>query len=139
MSETVRFGVSLDMTLLDRFDKLIGKMGYENRSEAIRDLIREKLVQEEWQAPAGETFGIAFLVYDHETLSLDKRLTDTQHKYLNNIVSSLHVHIDEHNCLEAVVLKGSGKTVRAIGEKLASMRGIKYGKLSMGTTGQHVR
>jgi CopG family nickel-responsive transcriptional regulator len=139
MAETVRFGVSLDMDLLDGFDKLIRKMGYDNRSEAIRDLIREKIVQEEWQEPAGETFGIAFLVYDHEALSLDKRLTDTQHNHVGHIVSTLHVHIDESNCVEVVMLKGPGKTIRAIGEKLVSMRGIKYGKLTMGTTGQQVR
>lgn len=138
MSETVRFGVSLDSDLLDSFDRLIRKTGYDNRSEAIRDLIREKLVQEEWQAPTGETFAVAFLVYDHHAMSLDKRLTDAQHDHLDHIVSCLHVHVDEHNCLEIVVLKGPGRTVRSVAESLISMRGIKYGKLCMGTSGEHV-
>ena len=138
MSDTVRFGVSLSMDLLDRFDALIRRMGYDNRSEAIRDLIREKLVQEEWEAPAGETFGAVLLVYDHENMSLDSRLTDLEHEHLEHIVSSLHIHIDQHNCLELVVLRGAGPDVRSVGEKLVSMRGIKYGKLNMGTTGKHV-
>ncbi len=138
MSDTVRFGVSLSIDLLDRFDALINKIGYESRSEAIRDLIREKLVEEEWEAPSEETFGVVFLVYDHHASSLDSRLTDAQHKFLGNVISSLHVHVDEHNCLEVVVLRGPGKQVRAMGEKLASMRGIKYGKLNMGTTDRHV-
>ena len=139
MQKITRFGVSIDQKLLEHFDEKISSEGYLNRSEAIRDLIREKLIQEEWQAPAGETFGIAFLVYDHEALSLDRRLTDTQHDHIAHIVSTLHVHIDESNCVEVVMLKGPGKTIRAIGEKLVSMRGIKYGKLTMGTTGQQVR
>ncbi len=138
MAKTVRFGVSLDADLLDSFDALIRKMGYENRSEAIRDLIREKLVQEQWQEPAGETFGVVFLVYDHEALSMDRRLTQMQHKSLGNVVSTVHVHIDEHNCLEVVVLRGPGRQVRSIGEKLVSMRGVKYGKFNLGTTGRHV-
>jgi len=138
MSETVRFGVSLSMDLLDRFDQLLSRIGYDNRSEAIRDLIREKIVEEEWESPKEETFGVVFVVYDHHALSLDSRLTDVQHEFLDNIVADLHVHIDEQNCLEVVVVRGPGKRVRAIGERLISMRGIKYGKLNLGTSGQHV-
>jgi len=136
MSETVRFGVSLNINLLDRFDALIRRMGYENRSEAIRDLIREKLVQEEWQEPDGEAFGIVFLVYDHHTMSLDRRLLDLQHKYAAHVISSLHIHIDEHTCVEVVALRGNGQKVRSLGEKLVSMRGVKFGRLNLGTTGE---
>jgi len=136
MGETVRFGVSLDLDLLDQFDALIRRMGYDNRSEAVRDLIRDKLVQEEWETPAGDTFGVVFLLYDHEAMSLDSRLTDLEHRFLKNVVSSLHVHLDERNCLEVVVLRGTGKQVRSMGEKLVSVRGVKYGKLSMGLAGR---
>ena len=136
MPETVRFGVSLDIELLDKFDALLKKMGYDNRSEAIRDLIREKMVQEEWETPTGEAFGVVFMVYEHEALSLDSRLTDLEHKFFKNIVSSVHVHLDEGNCLEVVVLRGQGKAVRSMGEKLISLRGVKYGKLGMGTVSQ---
>ncbi|MBS3764038.1 MAG: nickel-responsive transcriptional regulator NikR [Planctomycetes bacterium] len=136
MSETVRFGVSLSMQLLDNFDKLIRKKGYENRSEAIRDLIREELVEEEWATSETENFGILFLVYDHHEMSVDTRLLDAQHEHVGEVISSLHIHIDHHNCLEIIVLKGPGKEVRAFGEKLISMRGVKYGKLNLGTTGK---
>lgn len=138
MSDTVRFGVSLDMSLLDEFDDLIRGLGYDNRSEAIRDLIREKLVEEEWEAPDQEIFGIVFLVYDHHEMSVDKRLTEEQHHSHGNVISTLHVHIDENNCMEIVVLKGSGKDIRDFGRNLIAMRGVKYGKLNLGTTGRQV-
>jgi CopG family nickel-responsive transcriptional regulator len=138
VSETVRFGVSLDIDLLDKFDALIRRMGYENRSEAIRDLIREKLIEQEWEAPDEEVFGVTFLVYDHHAMSVEKRLTEEQHREFGRVISSLHIHIDEHNCLEIVILKGNGREVRRMGEKMLSMRGVKYGRLNLGTTGRHV-
>ena len=138
MSDTVRFGVSLDMDLLDQFDGLIERMGYDNRSEAIRDLIRGKLVQEQWQAPKEETFAVVLLVYDHHAMSVDKRLTEAQHRSHERVVGALHVHIDEQNCLEIIVLRGPGQEIRSIGERLMSMRGVRYGKLNMGTSGRHV-
>jgi len=132
MGETVRFGVSLSAELLERFDRLIARMGYENRSEAIRDLIREKLVQQEWEAPKAETFAVVLLVYDHHAMSVDRRLIDAQHRSHSRVVSTMHVHLDEENCLEIVVLKGPGQAIRALGEKLISMRGVKYGKINLG-------
>ena len=139
MGETVRFGVSLDIDLLDDFDALIKRMGYENRSEAIRDLIRDKLVQEEWRAPRDETFAAVFIVYDHDAMAVDKRLTNLQHEQFGRVVSCLHVHVDEHNCLEVIVLKGPGEEIRRLGEGLVGMRGVKYGKLNMGTSGKKMR
>jgi CopG family nickel-responsive transcriptional regulator len=138
MSETVRFGVSLNSDLLDRFDALIRRMGYENRSEAIRDLIRDKLVHEEWEEPQEPCFGVVLLVYDHHTMNLDRRLIDTQHEHVGQIISSLHIHIDEDNCAEVVVLRGNGQEVRKIGERLMSMKGVKFSRLNMGTTGRHL-
>ncbi len=135
MSETVRFGVSLGLGLLDRFDGLIRKMGYENRSEAIRDLIRDKLVHEQWEEANGEAFGVVFLVYDPGLTGLDRRLMEIQHKFAGRVVSTLHVHIDEQNCLEVAVLRGPGPEVRTIGNRLVSMRGVKFGRLNMGATG----
>jgi CopG family nickel-responsive transcriptional regulator len=139
MSDTVRFGVSLNMSLLDEFDDLIKNLGYDNRSEAIRDLIRQKLVEEEWQAPEKETFGVVFLVYDHHEMSVDKRLNEEQHHHHKDVISTMHVHIDENNCMEIVILRGEGKDIQAFGRRLISMRGVKYGKLNLGTTGQQVR
>ncbi len=109
MSKLVRFGVSLDETLLNKFDPLIARLGYKSRSEAIRDLIRERLVAEEWQADKTPAMGVLSLVYSHEVRELSKKLTDIQHHHLGIILSTTHIHMDEHNCLEVVILKGTGK------------------------------
>jgi CopG family nickel-responsive transcriptional regulator len=138
MSQTVRFGVSLSLDLLDEFDKLIKGLGYDNRSEAVRDLIREKLVEEEWKAPDQQTFAAVMLVYDHHRLSLPARLTEIQHESFAQIVGSLHVHIDKQHCMEIVVMKGKGKDLRTLGEKMISLKGVSYGTLSAGTSGKKV-
>lgn len=139
MSSLTRFGVSLDEDLLARFDDYIGRKGYTNRSEAIRDLIRDKLVEEEWEAGDTEVAGTVSLVYDHHSLDLPKRLTEIQHDHHDIIISTLHVHLDHHNCLEILVLKGAASAVKSFGEKLASTRGVKHGKLSLTTTGSQLR
>ncbi len=139
MSDLVRFGVSLDVELLDRFDELIARMGYANRSEAIRDLFREKLVEQEWETPGKEIFGVVSIVYDHHTMGVHRRLTELQHRSYARIISTMHVHIDHHNCLELIVLRGIGKEVRSLAEHLISLKGVKYGRLNMGTTGSSVR
>ena len=139
MHTTVRFGVSLDHDLLEKFDALIERIGYDNRSKAVRDLIREKLVEEEWGAPDEEVFAAAFLVYDHHAMSVSSRLTNLQHEFTQNVISTVHVHIDEDNCLEIVVMKGTGKQVRLLGERMLGMRGVKYGKLNLGTSGRKIR
>jgi len=116
MSDTVRFGVSLGLDLLDQFDTLINKMGYDNRSEAVRDLIRQKLTEEQWQAPDRQTFAAVMLVYNHHKMSLPSRLTELQHDSLAKIIGSFHVHIDRHSCLEIIVMRGKGKDLRALGK-----------------------
>jgi len=134
----VRFGISLDPILLERFDRLIEKKGYGNRSEAIRDLIRDSLVQAEWESATAETVGTVTLVYSHETRELTDTLTDLQHLYLRAIISAMHVHLDEHNCLEVIVLKGRAKDVKAIADRLIGTKGVKHGKLTVTTTGKHL-
>ena len=139
MSNLVRFGVSLDADLLDRFDELIDRMGYANRSEAIRDLFREKLIEQEWKTPGKEIFAVVSLVYDHHTMEVHRRLTELQHRSYAAIISTMHVHIDQHNCLELIVLKGEGDDVRSLAEHLISLKGVKYGRLNMGTTGSSLK
>ena len=134
-----RFGVSLSEKLLAEFDRLIDEKGYTNRSEAIRDLIREKLVEEEWQAGTEEVAGTVSLVYDHHILDLPKRLTDIQHDHHDMVLSTLHVHLDHYNCLEVLLLKGPANEVRELGEKLASTKGVKHGKFALTTTGKRLR
>lgn len=139
MANAVRFGVSMDQSLLKDFDKLIAKIGYTNRSEAIRDLIRERLIQQEWQASDQETVGTITLVYDHEIHELTETLTALQHKYHKQIVSTMHIHLDEHNCLEVLIVRGKGNVIKKIADKLQSTKGVKHGKLITTTTGQKVR
>lgn len=113
-------------------------MGYSSRSEAIRDLIRERIVSQEWDAGEEETMGVLSLVFDHETRELGEALTRIQHQYLHLIVSSTHIHIDHHNCLEVIILKGKGSQIKKISEELQSTRGVKHGQLAMTTTGSYL-
>jgi len=135
MGELVRFGVSIDGDLLDRFDQQIADKGYTNRSEAIRDLIRDNLVTQEW-ATNEETVGTITIVYDHHTRELSETLTHLQHSFDGQIMSVLHVHLDHHNCLEVLVVKGRSQRLRAFADRLVGTRGVKHGKLTMTTTGR---
>ena len=135
MSNLTRFGVSLETSLLEKFDQLNTQKGYKNRSEAIRDLIRDKLVSEEWAESDYETVGVFSLIYDHHQRDLNKTLTHIQHQHVEVIVSSTHVHIDHHNCLEVIILKGKSSIIKKVSDQLASTRGVKHGKLIMTSTG----
>ena len=134
-----RFGISLEKTLIERFDRLIKKKGYANRSEAIRDLIRDSLVTEEWESSSAETVGIITLVYSHDIRELTDNLTDFQHLYHNLIISAMHIHLDEHNCLEAIVVKGKARDIKVIADRLIGTKGVKHGKLTVTTTGKHLK
>ncbi len=136
MKETVRFGISLDGELLNNFDKLIEGKGYDNRSEAIRDLIRNSLVEDQWHDKHEETVGTVTLVYDHHTRELADKLTEHQHSHHKAIISSMHVHLDAHHCLEVVVLKGKSQEIKRLADELISTKGIKHGKLVTTTTGK---
>lgn len=136
MGRTIRFGVSLDSDLLEKFDALCDDRCYQTRSEAIRDLIRNTLVQQEWEDTDREIAGTLTLVYDHHKSDLAQRLTEIQHDAHDIIITSLHVHLDHHNCLEVLVLKGPGQQVRTLSQRLVSTKGVKHGKLSLTTTGQ---
>jgi CopG family nickel-responsive transcriptional regulator len=136
MSQTIRFGISLPQSLLSRFDRLISSKGYANRSEALRDLIREYLVEREWEGGGKETVGTVSLVYDHHKRDLSNVLTDLQHQHSHSIISVLHVHLDKHNCLEVAVIKGKPSKIRTIADRLISTKGVNYGKLTMATIGK---
>ena len=123
----VRFGVSLEEPLLREFDELIRRKGYSNRSQAIRDLIRDLLVREAWEAGEGEVAGTITIVYRHDVPGIMERLTELQHKFLGKVVSTLHVHLDEHHCLEVVVARGKPDEVRRIADMLISMKGVLHG------------
>jgi CopG family transcriptional regulator, nickel-responsive regulator len=137
-SELQRIGVSIEENLLDQFDRLIGSKGYTNRSEAIRDLIREYLVEDEWQTGEGDAVGTITLVYNHHLREMSDRLTDLQHQYHEKIISVLHVHLDAHNCLEVMVVKGTKLEIQAIAGRMSSMKGVKHCKLVATTTGANL-
>ena len=129
MSKVSRFGVSLEDDLLRSFDRSIAEMGYANRSEAIRDLIRDHLIQKKVSKGDGEVVGVVTLVYDHRTHHLGDILADMQHKAKVSINASLHIHLDEHNCLEAIVIRGGAAKVHEVAAKLISTKGVENGKL----------
>jgi len=128
----------MDRRLLKKFDQMITQKGYSNRSEAIRDLIRGQLVDATWKEEKREVVGTITLVYDHEVRELTDRLIDIQHQFYNRITSSLHVHLDEHNCLEVLIVRGKGRDVKYIAEKLIGIKGVKHGKLLTTTTGREI-
>ena len=136
MGETVRFGVSIDNGLLERFDRVVAEKRYVNRSEAIRDLIRDALVEQAWEAGEEETVGTLTLVYDHHVRDLSDRLTDIQHDHHDRIISTLHVHLDHHNCLEVLIVRGKAGQIKSIADSMIGVKGVKHGKLVMTTTGQ---
>lgn len=138
MDELVRFGVSLDRRLLAKFDRHIKRRHYTNRSEALRDLIRDNLVGDEWDDDK-ETVGTITFVYDHHVRDLTSKLTDIQHDYHGQILSGMHVHLDHDHCLEVLVVKGKGSDIRKVADALVSVKGVKHGKLTMTTTGKALR
>ena len=137
MPQVIRFGISLEKELFDHFDKRIKKNGYTNRSEAIRDLIREDLVEVEWQE-GKEVAGAISLVYDHHKRDLLNRLMDVQHDHHANILSTQHIHLDHHNCLEVVITKGAPTDVLELYGKLKSLKGVKHVSMDMSTMGKDV-
>ncbi len=130
MTESKRFGISLTEDLLEKFDEEIEKAMYSNRSEAIRDLIRDFLAEEKMKNPEAKVVGALTLIYDHEKRGISDKLTDLQHEELPHVISSMHVHLDKHNCMETIALKGKTKNVQETANKLISAKGVKHGELT---------
>lgn len=138
MEKTVRFSISINVELLQKFDEAIRERMYTNRSKAIRDLIRDFIVEREWEKSEKEVMGSLTLVYDHETRGIVDRLTDIQHERYSNVISTMHLHLDKHNCMEVLAIKGLPGEVREISDRLISCRGVKHGKLVMTSTGKDI-
>jgi CopG family nickel-responsive transcriptional regulator len=135
MSDLSRIGVAIDSALLKKFDDLIARRSYTNRSEAFRDLIRDVLIQESAGQPDSIVVGTLTLVYDHHVRQLSERLTGLQHDHFHNVLSTLHVHLDHDHCLEVTVLKGKAAAVQKIADALISTKGVKHGRLTITSTG----
>jgi CopG family nickel-responsive transcriptional regulator len=131
MEQLVRFSVSMEVELLNNFDRLIEQKGYTNRSEAIRDIVRDTLVEESVKTPDGIVYGALVFLYNHHKRELEKSLSNLQHDYYENIISTSHVHVDHDHCMEVVLLKGKANVLKAVAERLLSMKGVEHGKLTL--------
>ncbi|MBU1239476.1 nickel-responsive transcriptional regulator NikR [Myxococcota bacterium] len=136
MSNLVRCSLSLEQGLFDQLDRLVSKSGYENRSEFVRDLIREALVREEWKE-GEEALGTFTMVYDHHTRNLNKNLTEVQHKNHDLFLASTHVHLDERFCAEMIMMKGNARDIIEVANNLTKQKGVMHTSLSMSSTGQN--
>lgn len=125
----VRFGVSIENNLLGRFDSFIQQKGYINRSEALRDLIREALVSGEESKPDSEAVGTLTFIYSHDTREISDRLNELQHSYYNSIISATHIHLDKHMCMEVLLLRGKTASIKEISDRILAVKDIKFGKL----------
>lgn len=132
-----RFGVSLPGDLLARFDNEIEQRGYQNRSEAFRDLIRDYLVKRDLDNDE-EVVGVLNLVFDHHVPNLSHKLNDIQHDHYHNILSNVHIHLDHHNCLEVIILKGRYSEIKQLSDRIIGTRGVKHGTLSFNSTGKNL-
>lgn len=132
-----RFSITIDQCLMRKFLKLASQRGYNNRSEAIRDLIRQSLVEEEWHGD-GEVIGIISIVYDHHQRQLLGKIADIQHDSVAWILSSTHIHLDHHNCLEVIITKGKASVLKNLADQLISLKGVKKGTISTASTGKEI-
>jgi CopG family nickel-responsive transcriptional regulator len=137
MSKLIRFGVSLEEDLLNKFDRHIKRNKYTNRSEAIRDLIRSELIKEEWTGNR-EVTGAITIVYDHHTRDLVNKVLDVQHDHHDCILSTQHIHLDHHNCFEIIVTKGKSKEIEDLYLKLKSLKSVKHAGFLMATKGKNL-
>ena len=138
MSEIIRFGVSLEQKLLERFDRLIRKKNYTNRSEAIRDLIRQELVRKDWEE-GGEVAGAITYVYDHHKRDLLNMIVDLQHDNQKVIISTQHVHLDHDNCLEIVAVRGRSRDVQKLADQIRAVKGVRHAAFNVAGLGRESR
>lgn len=138
MGKLVRFGVSMEKKLLREFDKLIYGEGYDNRSEAIRDLIRGRLIEEEWREE-DEVCGGILLVYDHHKAHLTEKITEIQHRFYKLVISTQHIHMDHDNCMEIISVRGKAKEIHNFFNKLRATTGIKQCEIIRASVGDKIR
>ncbi len=138
MSEVVRFTVSIDRPLFDRLEKRVEESDYRNRSEFVRDLIRNHLVEQEWQTNR-VLLGTISMIYDHHTRGLTERLIHQQHHFTGSVLATTHVHLSEHLCAEMIMVRGRGRDIQALADRLQREKGVLHAQLAAGTTGQSLK
>jgi CopG family nickel-responsive transcriptional regulator len=136
MEKITRFGVSIEPILLEKFDRMMKKKGYTNRSEAIRDIIREHLTIEHVKDPSAEVIGTLTMIYDHHTGPLIDRLLEIQHDHYQEILTSTHIHIDHNTCLEVLILRGKTQNIQKLADTIKALKGIKHGELVLTSKSQ---
>lgn len=134
MSDVVRFTISIEKPLFDRLQRQVADHQYRNRSEFVRDLVRNYLVEQEWQTDQ-VLLGTISLLYDHHTRGLTERLTEQQHDFTGVVLATTHVHLDHHLCAEMIMVRGKGTAIRALADRLQREKGVLHAKLTAGTTG----
>lgn len=139
MGELERIGISLDSNLLSAFDSLIAEQGYENRSEAIRDLIRQSISEEKLKNPKASAVAAVLVVYDHHAARLSEKLIDLQHSHFLRTISSMHIHINPRECLEIIVLKGGVGEITKMAEKIVSLKNVTLGRVNLIATDTKLR
>lgn len=138
MEELARFGISIPKELLKAFDEYIEKKHYANRSEAIRDLIRQKLVEEEWRESKEDVIGVITYLYDHHKRELTERLIDLQHDYYDRIITTQHIHVDHERCLEVILVKGKANEIKELADKIQAQKGVLHLNLALTTLGKSI-
>ena len=132
----MRFGVAMDRGLLERFDELVDRRGYQNRSEALRDLVRKELDEDAWQRGT-QTVATITIVYDHHVRELTDRLTSIQHDHGELIISSLHVHLDHDHCMEVIAARGPARSLKSMADRLIGTRGVQSGHVAAAALPPH--
>jgi CopG family nickel-responsive transcriptional regulator len=138
MSDLVRFTVSIEKSLFEKLEKEVADHDYRNRSEFVRDLIRNHMVEQEWQTDK-VLLGTISLLYDHHARGLTERLTEQQHHFAGTVLATTHVHLDERLCAEMIMVQGKGKDIKALADRLQREKGVLHAKLATGTTGRSLR
>lgn len=135
MSELIRVSLSIESPLLEKMEELATQKGYENRSEFIRDLIREQLTASEWESGA-EVIGTITMVYNHHQRGISEKLTELQHDCTEHILAATHVHLSHHICAEMIMIKGSGKAIEKFSNALRKLKGVLHVGFSASSTGE---
>ncbi|MFW6146110.1 MAG: nickel-responsive transcriptional regulator NikR [Planctomycetota bacterium] len=137
MSDLVRFSVSIEQPLFEQLEAQVADSEYSNRSEFIRDLIRNHIVEEQWRSNA-ESLGTISLLYDHHSRGLSERLTHEQHHFSGEVLATTHVHLDEHLCAEMIMVRGRGRDIKALADRLHREKGVLHARLATGSTGRNL-
>lgn len=137
MAELTRFGVSMDGELLEKLDRMVQESKYPNRSEFIRDILRHRLVEEEWESDR-EVVGTLTLTFNHHERALSDRLTELQHEHCASVLASTHVHLDEEMCVEVIIMRGRAGEIRELADEMRGQRGVLHGELALSSVGREL-